>query len=204
MKIRVTRSQLRLIIQEAIIQESLWKNVHKKREEGRPPAKPGDEGYPDEKSWKAAQKESDEKDLDEADALDEIDCWDGYSPGAQTGVKTKKGKGGKRVNNCEKIKEADDSVEDVLEEILALLEQDKDRMKCNSPRYLKKGEKGYGKKQKVVKACDDGDESLIKFGDGKMKNKSNVKKNKKSFRARHNCDQKKDKMTAGYWSCKDW
>ena len=25
-----------------------------------------------------------------------------------------------------------------------------------------------------------------------------------AFRARHNCDQKKDKTTAGYWSCKFW
>ena len=27
---------------------------------------------------------------------------------------------------------------------------------------------------------------------------------RKAFRARHNCDQKKDKTTAGYWSCKFW
>jgi len=29
-------------------------------------------------------------------------CWAGYSPGAKTGVKTKKGKDGDPVNNCEK------------------------------------------------------------------------------------------------------
>ena len=29
-------------------------------------------------------------------------CWVGYSPGAKTGVKTKKGKDGDPVNNCEK------------------------------------------------------------------------------------------------------
>ena len=34
-------------------------------------------------------------------------CWDGYSPGAQTGKKTKIGKSGKRVANCEKINEED-------------------------------------------------------------------------------------------------
>ena len=41
------------------------------------------------------------------EALEEVEntCWDGYSPGAQTGVKTKKGKGGKRVANCEKVSE---------------------------------------------------------------------------------------------------
>lgn len=42
------------------------------------------------------------------------DCWDGYSPGAQSGKKTKM-KGGKRVPNCEKIKEDD---EQTLEEAI--------------------------------------------------------------------------------------
>ena len=102
--------------------------------------------------------------------------------------------------------ESDDPLDEAI--MLAIFEAkkqiDKERMKCDSPRYLRKGETGYGKKQKVVKACDDGEERIIKFGDGKMKNKSNVKKNKKNFRSRHNCDDKKDQMTAGYWSCKDW
>lgn len=34
-------------------------------------------------------------------------CWDGHSPGAQSGKKTKVGKSGNRVANCEKIKESD-------------------------------------------------------------------------------------------------
>ena len=41
---------------------------------------------------------------DEGVQVNEQDCWDGYAPGAQTGVKTKPGTGknkGKRVNNCE-------------------------------------------------------------------------------------------------------
>ena len=42
-------------------------------------------------------------------------CWDGYRPGAQSGKKTKKGKGGKTVPNCEKINEDD---KDMLEEAL--------------------------------------------------------------------------------------
>jgi len=79
-----------MIIQEATIDENLWDNIRKKRARGEKPAKKGDKDYPDEKSWKSATKESDEKDLDEADGLDEIDCWDGYSPGAQTGVRPKK------------------------------------------------------------------------------------------------------------------
>ena len=103
-------------------------------------------------------------------------CWDGYRPGAQSGVKTKIGKSGKRVNNCEKIKEYDDV--DELDEADSI---NKDRMKCNKPRYLKKGESGYGNKQKVVKACDpDSDkEKLTKFGDAKMRNNRDKKPNKK-------------------------
>lgn len=81
---------------------------------------------------------------------------------------------------------------------------DKDKMKCNNPRYLKKGESGHGKKQKVVKACKNGKEKIVKFGDANMKNKSDNKKNRKNFRNRHSCDEKKDKFTAGYWACKDW
>ena len=38
---------------------------------------------------------------------DDNPCWDGYRPGAKTGKKTKKGKSGKTVANCEKINEAD-------------------------------------------------------------------------------------------------
>ena len=83
-------------------------------------------------------------------------------------------------------------------------ETDKDRMKCNKPRYIRKGEPGYGKKQKVVKACQDGKEKIIRFGDANLENKSDNPERKSNFRARHNCDTKKDKLTAGYWSCKDW
>jgi hypothetical protein len=35
--------------------KGLWANIHAKRKRGEPPAKPGDEDYPDEEAWKAAQ-----------------------------------------------------------------------------------------------------------------------------------------------------
>lgn len=41
-------------------------------------------------------------------------CWDGYRPGAQSGKKTKIGKSGKRVSNCEKIKEDEETDEEPL------------------------------------------------------------------------------------------
>lgn len=41
----------------------------------------------------------------------------------------------------------------------------------------------------------------VTFGDPNLKIRSSNKKAAKSFRARHNCQQKKDRTTAGYWSC---
>ena len=144
------------------------------------------------------------------DLAEEEGCWDGYAPGAQGGPKTKEGTGknkGKRVNNCEPLSEDD---KDHLDEAIALAvfeakkKIDKERMKCDSPRYLRKGEPGYGDKQKVVKACDGDKQKLIKFGDANLENKSDNPDSRKNFRARHNCEEKDDEMTAGYWACKDW
>ena len=41
----------------------------------------------------------------------------------------------------------------------------------------------------------------VTFGDPKLKIRNANKKAAKSFRARHNCKDKKDRTTAGYWSC---
>lgn len=74
----------------------------------------------------------------------------------------------------------------------------KDNMKCNQPQT----DRSDSGKKKVVKACDDGKEKLIRFGaDGYKHNYS--KEAKKSFRARHKCDSANDKLTARYWACKN-
>ena len=44
----------------------------------------------------------------------------------------------------------------------------------------------------------------VNFGQKGMNIKKNNPERRKSFRARHKCDQKKDKTTAGYWSCRKW
>lgn len=74
---------------------------------------------------------------------------------------------------------------------------DKSKMKCNQP--MKSDRKG---KKRMVKACSGGTEKLIHYGaEGYGHNYSDAAR--KSFRARHNCDQAKDKLTARYWACKD-
>jgi hypothetical protein len=76
---------------------------------------------------------------------------------------------------------------------------DKSKMACNKPRRTSGGSKKF-----VVKACKDGKEKIIRFGDPDMKIRKSNPKARKSFRARHKCDTAKDKMTARYWSCKKW
>ena len=70
---KLTEKQLRQIIREALLQESLWKNIHARRKSGKKMRKKGDKGAPSEKALKSAQ-ESDE--LDETDELDEADDLD--------------------------------------------------------------------------------------------------------------------------------
>ena len=45
---------------------------------------------------------------------------------------------------------------------------------------------------------------MVKFGDPNLSIKRDDPERLKNFRARHNCDQKTDKTTPGYWSCKFW
>jgi len=80
----------------------------------------------------------------------------------------------------------------------------KNLMKANSPRRIKKGEPGYGKKKFVVKAKVGDTEKIIRYGDANMKIKKNNPARRKSFRARHRCATAKDKLTARYWSCRAW
>ena len=45
----------------------------------------------------------------------------------------------------------------------------------------------------------------VSFGDTSgLSIKTKDPKARASFRARHKCDQKKDKTSAGYWSCRMW
>ena len=71
---------------------------------------------------------------------------------------------------------------------------------------------GYNKPKRDVQsgkefsvAAKEGDKvKLVRFGDPNMENKSDDPERRKNFRARHSCDEKKSKLTPGYWSCKNW
>jgi len=81
------------------------------------------------------------------------------------------------------------------------------------PRLARAGVSGFNKpkrtpshatKSHVVVAKEGDKVKTIRFGDQNMKVKKDQPARRKSFRARHKCDEKKSKLTAGYWSCKNW
>ena len=70
---------------------------------------------------------------------------------------------------------------------------------------LNKPMRGDVKKFKVyVKDPKTGNVKKVNFGDPNMKIKKSNPKRRKSFRARHNCDNPGPKTKARYWSCKKW
>jgi len=76
------------------------------------------------------------------------------------------------------------------------------QVKLNKPKYIQKGEAGYGRAKFIVYVKDGDKVKKVPFGSAKMKIKRFNPKAKKSFRARHNCDSNppRDKTKARYWS----
>jgi len=73
-------------------------------------------------------------------------------------------------------------------------------MACNKP--VKSPKKN---KTKMVKACANGKEKLLHFGDPNMKIKKNNPKRKKSYCARSGgIKGKNNKLSANFWSRKAW
>ena len=69
---------------------------------------------------------------------------------------------------------------------------------------LNKPMKGDVKKSKVYVKNAKGNVVKVNFGDPNMRIKKNIPGRRKSFRARHNCDNPGPKWKARYWSCKAW
>lgn len=60
------------------------------------------------------------------------------------------------------------------------------------------------KKFAVYVKNESGNVVIVRFGDPNMKIKKNIPERRKSFRARHNCDNPGPKWKARYWACKSW
>lgn len=70
-------------------------------------------------------------------------------------------------------------------------------VKLNSPFRTPGGPKKFA----VYVKTPGGTIKKVTFGDPNMRVRNRSKARAKSFKARHKCSQKKDRTTAGYWSC---
>ena len=74
------------------------------------------------------------------------------------------------------------------------------KVKLNKPFRTPDGPKKFS----VYVKNEKGNVVKVNFGDPNMKIKKNIPQRRKSFRARHNCDNPGPKWKARYWSCKAW
>jgi len=161
----------------------------------------------------------------EANALCEA-CWDGYK---QVGMKDK---GGKQVPNCVPVNEVDDDYDELdvdredIQDFIQFLKAYRntlDEENCNcvfEAEYqgrnvqLGKPMRGDVKKFKVYVKNPAGNVVKVNFGHGgtsaasKGEKTMRIRKSnpdaRRSFRARHNCDQPGPRHKARYWSCRKW
>ena len=127
---------------------------------------------------------------------EEDPCWDGYE---MIGMKEKDGK---EVPNCVPVKNegTDESYYAMLSEGEVIEEAEYQGRKVT----LNKPTQGDVKKSKVYVKNDKGNVVKVNFGDPDMTIKKHDPERRKSFRARHNCDDPGPKWMARYWSCKAW
>ena len=74
------------------------------------------------------------------------------------------------------------------------------KVKLNKPFRTPDGPKKFS----VYVKNDKGNVVKVNFGDPNMKIKKNIPARRKSFRARHNCENPGPKWKARYWACKSW
>lgn len=75
----------------------------------------------------------------------------------------------------------------------------KDSLPCNKPQRAPEG----SKKKYRVKACANGQEKVLQFGargyEDYLQHKDAGRR--ANFKSRHNCSEKKNKLTPGWWAC---
>jgi hypothetical protein len=211
-----------MVVDEAK-KKGLWDNIHAKRKRGEKPAKPGDEDYPDKKTWDKLTNETNsisenlKYHLDNKIPLTENVFRFGSKSYLDLLKETRSlyFKGKLRLSEQdEEFILSDAGLKGVYEgkevwldvpfeynDILAEAEYKGREVQLNHPTR----NSGEGKKYMVyVKDPSTGNVRKITFGDkkGGLTAKLSDPEARKSFSARHNCSEKKDKTTSGYWACR--
>jgi hypothetical protein len=138
-------------------------------------------------------------------------CWKGYQ---QYGMKQK---GGKQVPNCVPIKEAAGYCSSCLIEYIKRSVNENECINVMSPglneseyhgRSVKLGKPfltpdGPKKRSVYVKNAK-GNVVKVNFGDPNMRIKKHIPARRRSYRARHHCENPGPRWKANYWSCRAW
>jgi len=183
------------------LREGLWDNIRKRREKGLPPRKPGEKGAPSPEAFKSAQesyKTGETAERQSSNSNSPSSRFDGTTSLANVYKKATPGQTIKRI----------------VRENLGIYEcagNDTCPCKMDEAEYqgrqvpLGKPMKGDVKKSKVyVRDPSTGNVKKVEFGDPNMRIKKNIPARRKSFRARHNCDNPGPRTRARYWSCRAW
>jgi hypothetical protein len=192
----------------------LWENIRKKKErEGKnyKPAKPGDPDRPDKDAFKKAQSGDSEMAIEQImkmqDQLMEVVA---------------------KMQTMQIPVEFQDWTKDMISKAEIYVQNVYDFVKYYEPgkyedEYTDK-EESYSseyqgrkvtlnkpfrtsngpKKFAVYVKNESGNVVIVRFGDPNMTIKKNIPERRKSFRARHNCDNPGPKWKARYWACKSW
>ena len=91
-------------------------------------------------------------------------------------------------------------ISEILKSDFAKAEYQGQQVTLNKPRRTPKGDS----KKFEVFVQDGGKVKRVTFGDPNMEIRRDDAEARANFRARHSCDSKKDKTSAGYWSCRMW
>ena len=139
-----------------------------------------------------------EQRVKEAEIDEKAPCWKNYK---QIGMKVK---GGKQVPNCVPVSEHEVTLEGdafigIFEDSLLEADYHGHKVELNKPMQ------GDVKKFKVyVKDPSTGNIKKVNFGDPNMRIRKSNPGARKSFRARHHCENPGPKTKARFWSCKKW
>ena len=199
----------------SIAKPGLWENIQKKKERmGKKykPAKPGDPDRPDKDAFKKAQSGGDsemaiEQIMKMHDQLMEVvakmqtmqipvefqDWTKDMISKAEIYVQN--------VYDFVKYYEPgkyEDENEDKEESYSS--EYQGRKVTLNKPFRTSNGPKKFA----VYVKNESGNVVIVRFGDPNMTIKKNIPERRKSFRARHNCDNPGPKWKARYWACKSW
>ena len=88
----------------------------------------------------------------------------------------------------------------VVSDLLSEAEYKGRKVQLNKPFLTPNGPK----KRSVYVKNEKGNVVKVNFGDPNMRIKKNIPSRRKSFRARHNCQNPGPKYKSRYWSCKAW